>query len=321
MKAMEWLERLLQADDHVLYVLQQRRRDMRVCGTSWQSLEEACTWIEEAFAPPRVQVQQGLTQYQELEAVIDDYGSKGQELEKKIPLDPSNPESQLVLQHISCALQVKSRFVALPDDYQNEPVLAQKLKDSFPRTIRTHLLGLTTVREVADTVAKLSEARAEARKEKEERLREKEEMFTLWKSGKMSFKPSTTQQPFQQPFTQNRPNPSFQQRPLATHRTIIEPRLSSPLIPTRIEHGAWRTYLLNERAAYSAAFKRFVDRGTAASPLNPFPLSPGTLPANSNDCNICGMEWGGRSHRCNAPPVPQIEKQFQWSCRVTCHGG
>ncbi|KAH8918021.1 hypothetical protein BT69DRAFT_1301340 [Atractiella rhizophila] len=42
MKAMEWLERLLQSDDHALYALQQRRRDMRVRGTSWQSLEEAC---------------------------------------------------------------------------------------------------------------------------------------------------------------------------------------------------------------------------------------------------------------------------------------
>ncbi|KAH8913453.1 hypothetical protein BT69DRAFT_1306554 [Atractiella rhizophila] len=59
-------------------------------------------------------------------------GSKGQELEKRVTLDPSNPESQLVRQHISYALQVKSRFVALRDDYQNEPVLAQKLKDSFP---------------------------------------------------------------------------------------------------------------------------------------------------------------------------------------------
>ncbi|KAH8926872.1 hypothetical protein BT69DRAFT_1294539 [Atractiella rhizophila] len=248
MKAMEWLERLLQANDHILYALQQRRRDMRV--------------------------QQGLMQYQELEALLDKYGSEGQELEKRVLLDPSNPECQQVLQHISYALQVKLRFVALLET-----------QGFFPSTIRTHLIGLMMVRKVADTVAKLSEVSLgpdfrEARKEKEERLKEKEErakekkeMFAIWKSSKMSFKPSTTQQPF----TQNCPNPSFQHS-LVMHRTIIELRLSSPLIPTRIEHRAWRNYLSNE--------------GIAGSPLSLFPLLPGILPANTNECNICGMEWG-----------------------------
>ncbi|KAH8923251.1 hypothetical protein BT69DRAFT_1297320 [Atractiella rhizophila] len=92
MKAMEWLERLLQADDHVLYTLQQRRRDMRV--------------------------QQGLTQYQELEALIDDYGSKGQELEKKIPLDPSNPESQRLPERTGASSETQG---FIPSNYPNPP--------------------------------------------------------------------------------------------------------------------------------------------------------------------------------------------------------
>ncbi|KAH8930349.1 hypothetical protein BT69DRAFT_1291706 [Atractiella rhizophila] len=114
----------------------------------------------------------------------------------------------------------------------------------LPANIRTNLIGLMTVREVADTVAKLSK---ESKKGKRGAI-EREGGESMGEGGDVRD------------------------------------------MEKQIEHEVWRTYLSKEWAAYNAMFKRFIDRGIAACPLHPFPLLPGTLPANSNNCNIYGIE-------------------------------
>lgn len=247
------------------------------------------------------------------------------ELASEVPTDFSSPQALAFAAWTALPPEIQS-VIAVPSegtvaDFVN--ACRSVPQQTYDRILADHDQREEIVKEIRLHKQREAEIESKLRNEMDEKLRKAMEAYSQRDALPPSppleqgfFPPQPQFRPPQQPL----PSPPRQQQSLPPfqRRLISFPRPASPPPSTRERFHEIRQLTYPDssegHAQYREAMRDFAQRHPRVStqpPLDePYPLTPGTQPAGSNECHRCGQR-GHFVDSCPNAPVPQAEQTYR----------